>query len=376
VRSGFSRLSKWDNVSELGSAHRGHLAEILRQTAAELTLKFERARTAVGHSGVAGQEGERIVAGFLRERLPEAIGVTTGEVVDSQGGRSRQIDVILYDAMRTPMIFSGEQSETHVVPAEGVLAVVEVKTHLRSGDIGACLTNCRSVKQRVRTAYFRQPIEIRYAAYGQEWVDMPIHYSVFAATSDNLYSGRLNDLQADVPIEERIDLLCCLDRGVAVNAGIDLSGGISAIKTVFSGRSLPSGGLANIEDPSKSLLIWYSMLATAVMQAMPRPIDISRYLSADLRVEAKMPGGAISRGMHDAAVNAMAEDQGVDAGLLRRWQAKEPLDLRDLYDLMRAPGFSLSANVSVHQRALIEAAMTSARTLTFEEWEALGIVET
>lgn len=118
------------------------------------------------------------------------------------------------------------------------------------------------------------------------------------------------------------------------------------------------------------------MLATAVMQAMPRPIDISRYLSADLRVEAKMPGGAISRGMHDAAVNAMAEDQGVDAGLLRRWQAKEPLDLRDLYDLMRAPGFSLSANVSVHQRALIEAAMTSARTLTFEEWEALGIVET
>ena len=231
MANGSSGLSppewKWSDVNGANSNDNGHLAEVLTLTASELTLEFEKAPTAVRHSGVAGQESERIVAGFLRERLPDAIGVTTGEVIDSQGGRSRQIDVILYDALRTPMTFSGELDDTHVVPAEGVLAVVEVKTHLRSGDLGACVTNCRSVKQRVRTAYFRQPIESRYYAYGKECVDMPIHYSVFAASSDNLYAGRLNDLQAEVPIEERIDLLCCLDRGLVVNADIDLCGGIS-----------------------------------------------------------------------------------------------------------------------------------------------------
>jgi hypothetical protein len=130
------------------------LSRTLELTAAELQVKFEKVRYAFEHNGLVGQEGEKIVAKFLRERLPGSIGVTTGEVLDVEGGRSRQTDVVLYDAMRTPMLFTGEGKDTHVVPAEGVLAVIEVKTRLRSSDLEGCLANCRSVKQRIRTAYF------------------------------------------------------------------------------------------------------------------------------------------------------------------------------------------------------------------------------
>ena len=117
------------------------LSRILGFTAAELKAKFDTLRDAIKHDGVVGIEGENIVSAFLRDRLPAAIGVTTGEVIDVQGRRSKQIDVLLYDALRTPMLFTGEKKDTHLVPAEGVLAVVEVKTRLRSRDLEGCLAN-------------------------------------------------------------------------------------------------------------------------------------------------------------------------------------------------------------------------------------------
>lgn len=85
------------------------LSRTLELTAAELRVKFDKARDAIDHNGLVGQEGEKIVAKFLRERLPGSIGVTTGEVLDVEGGRSRQTDVVLYDAMRTPMLSPGRR---------------------------------------------------------------------------------------------------------------------------------------------------------------------------------------------------------------------------------------------------------------------------
>ena len=352
------------------------LSRILELTAAELRVRFDKVRDAIKHNGLVGQEGEKIVATFLRERLPSSIGVTTGEVLDVEGGRSRQTDVVLFDAMRTPMLFTGEGKDTHVVPAEGVLAVIEVKTRLRSSDLEGCLANCRSVKQRVQTAYFPQPIQIRHVAYGQEWDDLPIFFYVFGAASDNLYAKALNDLQADVPVHERIDMLCCLDRDVTANAGIDITGGTEALKTVISARSLPKGGLADIETPMP-LLVWYAMLASTVMQTGTRPIGITRYVAEDLHVQAQMPGGAIGRAMYDealVALVALADHQGIDAEILRRWQAKEPLSARDQYEMLRAPGYAPAPDLPEPQRQLLDLAIEAAKTLPFEQWESLALV--
>lgn len=355
-----------------GKTAESRLARVLQMTADELKSKFDRLRDAIEHNGIVGQEGEKIVAALLRERLPASIGVTTGEVLDVEGRKSRQVDVILYDAMRTPMIFTGETRDTHVVPAEGVLAVIEVKTRLRASDLEGCLANCRSVKQLVRTAYFPQNIGMRHVAYGREWDELPIFFSVFGAASDNFYAEPLNELQADVPVHERIDMICYLDRGVSINAGIDLSGGIQTLETVISPRSLPKGGLANA-DTAKPLLVWYAMLASIVMQAGTSPIDITRYVAHDLHLEAQLPGGAITKAMYEEALVAMARHQGIAPDLLRRWQAKGPLSARDQYELMRSPGYAPGPDLVEDQRQLLALAIEAARTMPFEEWKGLGL---
>ena len=142
---------------------------------------------------------------------------------------------------------------------------------------------------------------------------------------------------------------------------------------MISARSLPQGGLANIETP-KPLLVWYALLASTVMQAGTRPIDITRYVEADLHVRAQMPGGAIARAIYDEALVAMAEHQGIDADVLRRWQAKRPLTVRDQYELLRAPGFTLAPDIPENQRQLLDVAIEAAKTLPFEQWERLGLV--
>lgn len=352
------------------------LSRILDLTSQELRFKFDRLRESLEHNGVVGQEGEKIVATFLRERLPASIGVTTGEILDAEGGRSRQTDIILYDAARTPMLFSGEENDTHVVPAEGVLAVIEVKTRLRSGDLETCLANCRSVKQRVRAAYFPEVNQVRHIAYGGEWDDLPIFYSVFGAAADNFYAERLNKLQSAVPVHERIDMLCYLDRGVSINVELDLSNGIEVAGNVISPRSLPKGGLANVET-SKSLLIWYAMLASIVMQVGTRPIDITKYVSRELHVQAVLPDGPIAKTMFDDALAAMSEHQGIKLDTLRRWQAKEPLTLQDHYELMRAPGYSPPqdlTNLTEGQRDTLALAAQASRTMPFDAWAKLGLI--
>ena len=60
------------------------------------------------------------------------------------------------------------------------------------------------------------------------------------------------------------------------------------------------------------------MLASIVMQAGTRPIDITRYMAQDLHLKAEMPGGAIARGMYDEALTALAQHQGIDPDIMRR----------------------------------------------------------
>ncbi len=82
----------------------------------ELEAKYEISST-IRHKGERGRSRETGVAGFLKENLPEAFGVGTGEVFSiSSEGVLPQCDIVIYDRMRTPIF--GKDKSIQQIPIE------------------------------------------------------------------------------------------------------------------------------------------------------------------------------------------------------------------------------------------------------------------
>jgi hypothetical protein len=81
----------------------------------------------VQHAGDKGENREEILRRFLEERLPRRFGIAKGEILDPNGVHSRSADLIIYDALNCPVLFTGK---TAVLPIEGVYGIIEVKSRL------------------------------------------------------------------------------------------------------------------------------------------------------------------------------------------------------------------------------------------------------
>ena len=98
-----------------------------------LQQKYE-VSTSIWHKGERGRQRENGLAMFLRETLPAAYGVATGEIFPHIGERpSPQCDIIIYDRLRT--LAFGLNDVVQQVPLEGVYAVIETKSTIDSKGI-------------------------------------------------------------------------------------------------------------------------------------------------------------------------------------------------------------------------------------------------
>ncbi len=92
--------------------------------------------SAFEHTGTKGTAREQSLAEFLRAHLPEAYGVSGGEVVDSGGTRSPQLDIMVYDKMRNHAIVADGSA---LLPAEALLTSIEVKSTLTRAELAKSL---------------------------------------------------------------------------------------------------------------------------------------------------------------------------------------------------------------------------------------------
>lgn len=112
----------------------------------EFALAQSAAATELPHAGFRGRVREIFVRNLLTPFLSPNVGTCTGVVVDSEGGCSRQVDVIVYDRNLIPsLMFTGEEG---IVPIESVLATVEVKSRLTKDELVSAIRNAHSVKER------------------------------------------------------------------------------------------------------------------------------------------------------------------------------------------------------------------------------------
>lgn len=103
----------------------------------------ELSGTTSNHGDILGKAREFFVSEILRRFLPQALHVGTGEILASDGLRSKQIDILIY-RHDMPLLSSLASSNLYFV--EGVVAALEVKSSLDSTKLHEALDNCRSVK--------------------------------------------------------------------------------------------------------------------------------------------------------------------------------------------------------------------------------------
>lgn len=92
----------------------------------------------IQHGPEQGRENEISLAGVIERLLPPAVGVGSGIIFDSDGNRSNQTDLILFDRATQPQLLA--QTSQLLYPVETVLMAVEVKTTVNEDavkDVGA-----------------------------------------------------------------------------------------------------------------------------------------------------------------------------------------------------------------------------------------------
>ncbi len=97
-----------------------------------------------------GGPREHAVREYLKNHLPRRYGVTTGKVMSRDGGLSRQIDILIYDVMNCPVLYSEQLGEEYqIIPADGAIANIEVKSIVDLDTARDIVKNIESFKKEV-----------------------------------------------------------------------------------------------------------------------------------------------------------------------------------------------------------------------------------
>ncbi len=230
--------------------------KVFNEVTERMRADFNRAGSALSHAGMKGSSAEETLRTFLREYLPRSLDVSSGILVDAEGRTSRQLDVIIFDAAKTPVLH--RSGEDRVVPVECAYAVIEVKSKLNAKELDSAFKNMLSVRALNKTAYYVRggPILSGVTVYEHEWEIWPTNFFVFAFDSTNPMSlmKKLDKmhLERTLPEWSRIDCICVLDKGVILNYSPD--------KDTYSALPEPGSRLFYSET-KRSLLLFYSLLS-------------------------------------------------------------------------------------------------------------------
>ncbi len=95
------------------------------------------------HAQTKGVSREVPVRNLLSDNLPKCYDVVGGEIVDVHGNTSPQMDVIVYNGHRNPVLLAGD---AHIVPAEAPLITMEVKTLLNATELTKSVKAAQKLK--------------------------------------------------------------------------------------------------------------------------------------------------------------------------------------------------------------------------------------
>ena len=127
-----------------------NLSELYADMQQEMLTKLISGAHAVKHAGSKGDNTEANWIEWFQSYLPKRYKVDKAIIIDSTGKESDQMDLVIYDAQYSYLVF--HQGDTKLIPAESVYAVFEVKQELNKEYIEYAGEKAKSVRSLPRTS--------------------------------------------------------------------------------------------------------------------------------------------------------------------------------------------------------------------------------
>ena len=255
--------------------------EMLLSSQRKLEISAEQIRNLIPTSGEVGTLIEEMFRSYLVEVLPEKTGVSHGFVMDSEGGESQQMDIIFYDKMNTPRIFTS--TAANVFPVETTYACGEIKTRFNTKELEDSFEKCLSYKNLLRKAYFpggRKIIANSHKLFGEDkdhWESIFFSISVESMASSQLLEKYQCIVEAgNLPVHKRIDTMFSLDRtdGKSIITNCDEEG-LDLLPNKNS-QLYP----VSVE---KSWALFINLLLRYMVQVPTEPVNMLAYSGSSLR---------------------------------------------------------------------------------------------
>lgn len=132
------------------------MSKYFDHVAQQLHSRIQQAKVFITkHNATTGALAEAVLREFLQEHLPRGVSVEEGFIIDAKGGLSKQCDIIIYDSHHYAPFYRAGQ--VVVLPAEAVIAVIEVKTSItrpRFHDVIKYFASFKRIEGDFRTYLF------------------------------------------------------------------------------------------------------------------------------------------------------------------------------------------------------------------------------
>lgn len=185
------------------------LVEYCHGAVKALNAQYEMTQV-LRHSATAGSAREHLIQDFLKAHLPEMTSVVSGMIVDSNGQRSKQQDIVLMLKSMPRLAFA---SGHDLIFQEGTVATFEIKTEITASVLDEIADNIRSVKALT-------PSTLEGIALGDlDWPHARILCVVLTYGGSNL--DNIDRKLVDFPDECRPDVYLDLTKGILIrNEGL------------------------------------------------------------------------------------------------------------------------------------------------------------
>ncbi|MCF2520707.1 DUF6602 domain-containing protein [Dyadobacter sp. CY351] len=243
------------------------LKAIIDNVEVQMRGKLAELRSTHSHSGIKGSGAEKTFFDFIEKYLSRTYAVGTGEIIDSYGQRSGQVDIVIANQDH-PYTFT--KNEPGLFFIEGVAAAGEIKSVLTTQELRKAIKNAIKFK----TLKMQDPLGKTIIATPSDALRYGLNPPFFLfcyesqVSLENIHKIIMDYREKNkVKIYHTIDGIFILDKGILIHLG-DGEGS-------FKGKDMHgNSGKGWLHSTTGSVLFYCLSFLSTSMPKIERPLPI------------------------------------------------------------------------------------------------------